>query len=318
MKLHERLTTPSGTYRVARLFGVELLIRPSLILMAVILIVVFAPRFADTSSTNPYFLAFLFVIALYVSVLLHELAHVVAARRYRMRVPSITLHLLGGETAIEGDSRSPAQEFWTAVVGPVASLLIGGAAWLVADAIPAGDSARILIAIAYVNAVVGLMNLVPGLPLDGGRVFRAAVWAVAGNRAAGSKAAGWSGRLVAVVVVAAPFLWALGHGTDRLLVDFILAIVIAAFLWTGASYALKIASRDNRLDYLSARELAVLNADSSAARRPTLSADLFGADLLRAMAAYPSDSYLLVERDGTAAGLLYAQSVDAAYQNGPQ
>ena len=65
-------------------------------------------------------LATVFVVALYVSVLVHEIAHVLAARAYRMRVASVTLHLLGGETVIEGESRTPAQELVTSIVGPLA------------------------------------------------------------------------------------------------------------------------------------------------------------------------------------------------------
>ncbi|MBK5216601.1 MAG: site-2 protease family protein [Propionibacteriales bacterium] len=315
MKSQDRLNTPPRTMRIGGFFGVDLLIRPSLLLMAAVLVVLFAPRFEGSTTTNPYVLAMLFVVALYVSVLIHELAHVVVARAYRMHVPSVTLHLLGGETAIEGDSRTPAQEFWTSVVGPLASIAIAYVAWLAAAAVPAGNAADVLRAVAYVNAVVGLMNLVPGMPLDGGRVFRALVWAVSGNKAAATTAAAWAGRLIAVVVVALPFLWAYSNGSSRLAIDLVLAILISAFLWTGASQALNMASRDRRLDHLSARSLADLTTDIPR-DVPTLPADLSGADLLRAMAALPSDIYRLVESDGSTWGLLAAESVDEACRKG--
>ena len=229
----------------------------------------------------------------------------------------MTLHLLGGETAIEGDSRTPAQEFWTSVVGPFASIAIAYVAWQATAVVPAGNTADVLRAVAYVNAVVGLMNLVPGLPLDGGRVFRAIIWVVSGNKAAGTNAAAWAGRLIAVVVVAIPFLWAYNNGTSRLAIDLVLAILISAFLWTGASQALNMASRDRRLDHLNARSLADINADIPG-DLPALPADLSGADLLRAMAALPSDIYRLVESDGSTLGLLTAESVDEAYRKGPK
>jgi len=319
VKSRDRLSVPQGTWRIGRFFGVDLLIKPSLLLMAAVLVLLFAPRFEDSTTTNPYLLAVFFVVALYISVLIHELAHVAVARAYRMQVPSVTLHLLGGETAIEGDSRTPAQEFWTSVVGPFASIAIAYVAWQATAVVPAGNTADVLRAVAYVNAVVGLMNLVPGLPLDGGRVFRAIIWVVSGSKAAGTTAAAWAGRLIAVVVVAIPFLWAYNNGTSRLAIDLVLAILISAFLWTGASQALNMASRDRRLDYLNARSLADINADINAdipGDAPALPADLSGADLLRAMAALPSDVYRLVESDGSTLGLLTAESVDEAYRKG--
>ena len=315
MKSGDRLGAPQGTWRIGRFFGVDLLIRPSLLLMAAVLVFLFAPRFEGSTTTNPYLLAMLFVVALYVSVLIHELAHVAVARAYRMQVPSVTLHLLGGETAIEGDSRTPAQELWTSVVGPLASIAIAYVAWLAAAVVPAGNTEDVLRALAYVNAIVGLMNLVPGMPLDGGRVFRALIWAVSGNKAAATKAAAWAGRLVAVVVVALPFLWAYRNDTSRLAIDLVLAILIAAFLWAGASQALNAASRDQRLGHLNARSLADLTTDIPS-DVPALPADLAGADLLRAMAAQPSDIYRLVESDGSTLGLLAAESVDEAYRKG--
>src|SRR5687768_15255029 len=93
--------------------------------MGVVLVALFAPRFDDRSDANPYALATAFVVALYVSVFVHELAHVFAARQFGMRVQSVTLHLLGGETLIEGESRTPWQELWISISGPLTSLGIG-------------------------------------------------------------------------------------------------------------------------------------------------------------------------------------------------
>ena len=81
-------THPAGTWRIGRFSGVDLLARPSLLLMGVVLVVLFAPRFDDQTRTNPYAVAAVFVVALYASVLLHEVAHVLAARAYGMHVPS--------------------------------------------------------------------------------------------------------------------------------------------------------------------------------------------------------------------------------------
>ena len=310
---------PPGTIRLGRARGIDLLIRPSLLLMAAVLVFLFAPRF-DTrdvlgAGTNPYLLAALFVVALYVSVLVHEIAHVVAARRYRMPVASVTLHLLGGETAIVGESRKPSQEFWTSVVGPLASLAIGAVAWLAARSMEPGNAHTVVEAVAVVNVLVGVINLVPGLPLDGGRVFRAIIWAATGSEAAGIKAAGWIGRVFAVLAVLVPIIWLATGNDEATSFDLVLGILIGWFLWTGASQALKGADRTARLNHLDARGLADVGTEPPA-DAPTLAADLHGVSLLRAMAAEPSDVYRLTENNGSTYGSLRADRVDEAYRAG--
>lgn len=282
--------------------------------MAVVLVGLFAPRF-DNGTNNSYVLAGLFVLALYVSVLIHELAHVWIARRYAMPVASITLHLLGGETAIEGESRTPGQEFWTSVSGPLASLAIGLVALLGSSTLTAGSSHAIVASIGWVNLLVAAFNLIPGLPLDGGRVFRAIIWAVTGDEATGTKTAAWIGRLFAVIAVAFPLYWMLTHNDSVGSVDIIVGILIAWFLWTGATQALRNADRSARLNSLYARSIGEAGVDAPA-DAPSLPADLHGIPLLRAMAATPSDVYQLTESDGTTFGRLLADRVDVAYRNG--
>lgn len=283
--------------------------------MAVVLIALFAPRFDDGGPNNSYLLAGLFVLALYFSVLIHELAHVWVARRYGMPVASITLHLLGGETAIEGESRTPAQEFWTSVSGPLASLAIGLIALSGSFTLSAGSSHTIVASIGWVNLLVAGFNLIPGLPLDGGRVFRAIIWAATGNEATGTKAAAWIGRLFAAIAVVFPLYWLLTHNDSVGPVDIVVGILIAWFLWTGATQALRNADRSARLNSLYARRIGEAGIDAPA-DAPSLLADLHGIPLLRAMAATPSDVYRLTESDGTIFGRLLADRVDVAYRNG--
>ena len=127
-------------------------------------------------------------MVLYLSVLLHEASHALMARRYGFQVESITLHFLGGMTAIEGEAARRAQEFAIAVVGPLTSIAVGGAAlglWFVT---PDGLLRMAVEGLAGANLLIGALNLVPGLPLDGGRVLKAAVW---GAHRQGAHAARW-------------------------------------------------------------------------------------------------------------------------------
>ena len=112
------------------------------------------------------------------------------ARHYGFPVSSITLHFLGGMTAIEGEATKPRQEFMIAVVGPLTSILVGAASlglWFV----PRRLLQMAVGSLAAMNLFVGVLNLVPGLPLDGGRVLKAIVWGTTGNMHRGTIVAGW-------------------------------------------------------------------------------------------------------------------------------
>ncbi|KQV76512.1 hypothetical protein ASC61_16715 [Aeromicrobium sp. Root344] len=300
-----------GTWRLGRLAGVDLLIRPSLLVMGVALVVLFASRFEDRTDSNPYVLATAFVLALYVSVLIHELAHVAVARGFRMRVHSVTLHLLGGETLIEGESRTPWQELSVSIAGPLASLAIGLACFALEPTLD-GTSADVVSAVAQVNILVAIFNMLPGLPLDGGRVFRAMIWQLTGREEAGIRVAAWLGRLTAVAVVA----YALTRSDEPSFeIDVVIAVLIGWFLWQGAGDALSHAGRSARINALDARRIGFPGA-TPPPNAAQLSADLHGAELLKAMAARPAEAYALVEADGTIYGVLTARAVDEAYRAG--
>jgi len=189
-------------------------------------------------------------------VLLHEASHALMARRYGYPVSSITLHFLGGMTAIEGESRRPRHEFFIAVVGPLTSLVVGGAALALWFVTPEGLLRVAVEGLAGANLLVGVLNLVPGLPLDGGRVLKSAVWRLTGDMHRGTIAAGWGGRVAAGLVVLWPLAQASLFDTEPDLLDFVLALVVAAFLWTGASAAIASGRVRRRLPLLVARDLA--------------------------------------------------------------
>ena len=216
--------------------GVDILIAPSLLIMGVLLVLVFAPRFESGGfdgggATSGYQGATLFVLGLYASVFLHELAHLVAARGFGLHVRSITLHLLGGETAIDSPGRTPVQEFVIAVVGPVISIAIGVACFV----LDAGSA--VVAALGWINIVVGVFNLLPGLPLDGGRALRATIWQVSGRPDAGTRFTAWAGRLIAVALVVVTLLRVDFDGPTWS-VDVAFAVLVAWYLWEGASHAL--------------------------------------------------------------------------------
>ena len=182
-----RCRGPPGTFKIGTIAGSDVLVTSSWFVVAVLIAIVIAPR---AEAAHPglgiwkYVAGLVFAVVLYLSVLLHEASHAYAARHYGFPVSSITLHFLGGVTAIEAEAKKPRQEFWIAVVGPLTSLAVGLAAlglWFVT---PDGLLLMVVEGLVFGNLLVGALNLVPGLPLDGGRVLKAAVWQLTGSRTA--------------------------------------------------------------------------------------------------------------------------------------
>lgn len=236
-----------------------MLVSSSWFLVAGLIAVAVAPRVEQVApGLGPWkYLAGLgFAVLLYASVLLHEASHAYMARHYGFSVSSITLHFLGGVTAIESEARTARQEFWIAVVGPLTSLAVGFAALGLWFLDPTGLALVAIEGLAGANLLVGVLNLVPGLPLDGGRVLKAAVWQVSGDAVRGTVVAGWVGRVAAVGVLAWPVLVEQVSAGSPSAIDFLLSFVVALFLWTGASSALLAARLRSRLPALVARSLA--------------------------------------------------------------
>jgi Zn-dependent protease/CBS domain-containing protein len=211
----------------------------------------------ELGATAAYAIAFLFAVLLYVSVLLHELAHSVLAKWYGLPVRRITLYLLGGVSEIEKEPPTPGKEFMVAAAGPALSLGLAGLG-LAADIylINDGGIPEVLVWQLWVsNLIVGVFNLLPGLPLDGGRMLRAGVWKLTKSPGSGTIAAAWGGRVLAVLLVVAAFAMSMMSGQGDYL-DMLWPIVLASFIWLGASQSLRMARIRARIPQVNARALA--------------------------------------------------------------
>lgn len=250
---------PPGTIRIGTIAGSPVLVSSSWFLVAALIAVVVSPRVEQVQpglGLGKYVVGLAFAVVLYLSVLLHEASHALMARHYGFPVSTITLHFLGGVTAIEAEAEEPRQEFWIAVVGPLTSIGVGLGAlglWFVT---PDGVLRLVVEGLAGGNLLVGALNLVPGLPLDGGRVLKSAVWKVTGSVHRGTVVAAWGGRVTAFAVLFYPFAQQRLFGVVPGVVDFVLAVVIALFLWNGASATLANARVRRRFPHLVARRLA--------------------------------------------------------------
>ena len=162
---------------------------------------------------------------LFVSVLIHELAHAVTAFAWGLPVKGITLFVFGGVSNLGGEARSAKGEFVISVMGPLASLVLGGAMWLayfflVGD--PAQPVAAVVAYLAVVNLLIAVFNMLPGFPLDGGRVLRSVVWATTGDFLRATRIAARTGQVPALLLVGAGFIHLLlGNALGGIWVSFV-------------------------------------------------------------------------------------------------
>ncbi len=297
---------PPGTLKVGTIAGSDVLISSSWFLVAGLIAIIVAPAVEEAQpglGVGKYLAGLVFAVILYLSVLLHEASHAVVARRYGFLVSSITLHFLGGMTAIEGEARKPRQEFFIAVVGPLTSLLVGVVALGVREVTPDGLLLMAVEGLAGANLLVGVLNLVPGLPLDGGRVLKSLVWKVTGNVHRGTIVAGWGGRLTAAAVLLWPFVQKDLVGTTPDALDYLLAFVVAAFLWSGSTAAMASARLRSRLPHLVARQLA--------RRTLAVPSDLPLAEAVRRAQEAQAGSIVTVTSGGVPEGIVSEAAVQA-------
>lgn len=298
-------TSKSGSLRIGTLVGVNVYVSTTWFIIAAIFTVALGPAIeqARPGLGGMRFVAgFCFVVLFYLSVLLHEMSHAVAAKRFGIEVRSITLSFLGGATEIDGEAASPRQEFWIAFVGPVTSIAVGGALLPLLWVVPDGQELIrfAVIGIAATNIVVGVLNLAPGLPFDGGRVLRAAIWRATGDRNKATIWAGWTGRGLAVVVASAP-LWLPAVGVGVSTVDLIILPVLAIFLWGASTASIKHGTFRANLPPLRARDLA----------RRTLAVppDLPLSDAIQRAQADQAGAIITLDASGRPAGIVAERAV---------
>jgi Zn-dependent protease len=240
---------------VARPFGIPVYVSPYWFVIAGVFIVIYANDLSHTlQGGTRYVVAAAFVVLLYVSVLVHELSHCVVARGFGLPVRRILLYPLGGVSEIEREAPTPAREFAVAAAGPALSLVLGAVGWGLTQVAPDGVTGVIIRQLMVANFIVGVFNLLPGLPLDGGRMLRAVIWQLTKKPGTATIAAAWVGRGLAVALLAVPFFARGLAGGD--LVSMLWVVVIAVFMWTGAGQSIKATKFRERLPALQARRLA--------------------------------------------------------------
>ncbi|MDR8409332.1 site-2 protease family protein [Nonomuraea sp. 3-1Str] len=295
--------------RMGRPFGIPVYVSWTWFIIAAFITWMYGERVRDTlpelDAPAAYAVAFVFAVLLYVSVLLHELAHSVLAKAYGLPVRRITLYLLGGVSEIEKEPPTPGKEFMIAAAGPALSLVLGGAG-LLADLylVNGGGIPQELVWQLWVsNLIVGVFNLLPGLPLDGGRMLRAGVWKLTHRPGTGTIAAAWGGRVLAVLLVLAPLAMVTMNGQKVDPTGMIWPLVLASFIWMGASQSLRMARIRARIPQVDARALA--------RRAIPVSSDTPLAEALRQAGERRAGALVVVDHDGRPVAIVNEAAVQA-------
>jgi Zn-dependent protease/CBS domain-containing protein len=196
-----------GSFKIGTLAGIDIRVHYTwlfaLFLIAWSLALGYFPMSDQGLGAATYWvLGIAAALLLFASVLVHELGHSVVAGARGLRVENITLFIFGGVSSIASEASTARDEFLIAVVGPLMSLLLAGLFWVVGQAVPSASAVGALANyLAQANLLLGLFNIVPGFPLDGGRVLRSIVWAVTGDMPRATRIASYVGQGVAFVLI---------------------------------------------------------------------------------------------------------------------
>lgn len=236
-----------GSFRIGRIAGIDIYIHVSLLIILVFLTWSlatgwFSQLYPGWSTATYWIISLIAALLLFVSVLLHELAHSLVARARGLPVTNIILFIFGGVSNLQQEPESPGVEFQMAVVGPVVSLLIGGLSLLL-YAVLRGSNSRLEAILGYLgvtNLLLGVFNLIPGFPLDGGRVFRSIVWKLTGSLRRATRIASVLGQFIAYLFI----LWGIwtffaGNILDGIWIGFIGWYLLTAAQSTNAHVMLE-------------------------------------------------------------------------------
>lgn len=284
-------------FGIGSIGGVRIVVAPSWVASVAVIVALGVPVITQavpgTGAVVAIAVSVVLGVLLGASVLAHELGHCLAARLLGMRVVGVRLYLLGGVSEMARAPRSPREEAVIASAGPAVSAVLAGVFWLALQAVEQGTvSWLVVLLLALSNIVVALFNLLPALPLDGGRVLRAGVWRVSGNRGAGTTAAVIGGFVIAVALAGWAVLMVVDAGTPGLLPAGI-AVAMGLFVAVGAG-----AERNGQVRAAWPADVSVRSLARPVAQLPTET------PVAQALDAAADRAVILTEADGVARGML--------------
>ncbi|MBD2362461.1 site-2 protease family protein [Anabaena minutissima FACHB-250] len=263
-------------WKIGSLFGIPLFLDPLWFVILGLATLNFGIAYQELGTVTAWSAGIIMALLLFASVLMHELGHSLAARSQGIKVNSITLFMFGGIAAIEEESKTPGKAFQVAIAGPLVSIGLFFLLRLGNNVVPDTSPISMMVGdLARINLVVALFNLIPGLPLDGGQVLKAALWQITGNR---FQAVHWAARAGQILGYGAI---ALGFAVDFLTRELVTGLWIALLGW----FAVRNANTYDQMTTLQETLLKVTAADAMTRNFRVIDAD----QTLRSFA----DAYLL-------------------------
>ncbi len=292
------------------MFGAPIYVAPSWLIFLGWVTIAFAPLVQNSIAgigSARYVVAAMFGVSLGLSVLAHEIAHTAAARAFGVPVQRVVLTWLAGHSALEREPATPARMVVVAVVGPVANLALAALAWFATRQLPDHTVGWVLTAgLAWTNGVVGLYNLLPGLPLDGGQMLRAGIWAITRNARTGVVGAAWAGRVLALATGAFGLAMMVRPSGANATAG-IWTLLIAGMMLFSSSAILREQTLRDRVPALNARALA--------RRALPITADLPLAEAVRRAQESHAGGLVIVDGDGRPTGVVNEAAVRATPTN---
>jgi Zn-dependent protease/predicted transcriptional regulator len=193
---------PGSSLRIGRILGIPIYIHASWVIIFVLITMSLGAQFTaqhpQWTRTQHWSVGVVTSLLFFASILFHEMSHSLVARAYKIRVDSITLFVFGGVARIGQEASSALQEFNIAIAGPISSFFLSGVFFGLTKFFPYDTmTGALALWLCNINLILATFNLLPGFPLDGGRIFRAIVWGITKDFTRASKMAGTSGKLVA-------------------------------------------------------------------------------------------------------------------------
>jgi Zn-dependent protease/CBS domain-containing protein len=224
-----------------RIFGVPLVVSPAWFALVVVALLIGPSAIRDNVEVGramSYLVTLALIVLVYGAVLAHEASHVLVAKALGLRVGRVVLQLLGAVSEVLDEPQTPGREFLVASAGPLTSVFLAGVAAAIGAELPDHSVGWLLAdSTATINGLVAAFNLLPGMPLDGGRLLRAVLWHRTGDKLRALLIAGWVGRVLAgMTAVAAVVVPSVEDGDSSLATLYLL--LVAFFIWANASLSI--------------------------------------------------------------------------------
>ena len=291
--------------RIGRIFGVQIGLHPSWFVIALIVTYLMAASelpgtYKGWGEALYWIVGAVISLLFFASVLAHELSHAVVARRFGLKVKDITLFIFGGAATLEGEPKQPRDEALIAAAGPLTSLAIGAVLFGIDVLVDQQEILAIVGWLGFINITLGLFNLIPGFPMDGGRILHALLWKVRGDRSVATRNAAGIGRLFGYLLIAGG-IFLIFQGAN--LFTGVWLALIGWFLSNAAESAVAQVSVEHALKGIKVRE--VMESDPPSVTPNESVADLVNERLIRG----GHRSFLVRHDDGGLAGIVTLSDV---------